>query len=144
MAVPTMYFAFSLNFAPTPILIAFVTLLGLGIGMEIPLISEILQSADSLPNVLFSDYIGGFLGGLAFPLLLLPIFGFFPTGALLALLNSLVAITFFILFKQNFGQNTLWIRGVLTVTILLCFLELYYAEDLRIVLENYYFGINRS
>lgn len=144
MAVPTMYFAFCLNFAPTPILIVFVTLLGLGIGMEIPLISEILQSHDSLPNVLFSDYLGGFFGGLAFPLLLLPNFGFFPTGALLALLNSLVAISFYFLFKQNFRKNKVWIQSILTITILFCFVELYYAEGLRVALESYYFGIHRS
>ena len=58
-------------------------------GMELPLITRLLESQQqlrqALARVLALDYFGSLLGALAFPLVLLPSLGLLPTAALLAL-----------------------------------------------------------
>lgn len=139
LAVPTMYIVFSNNFAPSLVLIFFVLLIGIGIGMEIPLISEIIQSPAKLPTILFYDYLGGFLGGIAFPLLLFPKLGFFPIGSLLALINACVGLSFFCFFHRHFTKGKRWLALLTGLTIVTCGFELLLAENLRRFLENFYF-----
>lgn len=58
-------------------------------GMELPLLTRLLESQEELRTVLARvlalDYLGSLVGSLAFPLLLLPWLGLLPTAALLAL-----------------------------------------------------------
>ena len=140
LAVPMMYVVFSNNFAPSLILIFFVLLIGTGIGMEIPLISEIVQSPAKLPTILFYDYLVGFLGGIAFPLLLFPKLGFFPIGALLALINACVGLSFFCFFHRQFTKGKRWLGLLTGLTIVACGLELILAEHLKRFLEKSYFN----
>lgn len=142
-AVPLMYLSFALNFAPSKVLIFFVSLLGLGIGMEIPLLSHMNPSPKSLSQILFSDYLGGFLGGLAFPILLFPWLGFFQIGALLGLINALIALSFLILFRQPLKRSlTLW-YFLIGTTLVFCLTEVLFAETIRIAMESYLFGIDK-
>ncbi len=141
LAVPLMYLSFCLNFAPKLTLILFVSLLGLGIGMEIPLLSQINSSHKTLTKILFSDYSGGFFGGIAFPIILFPYFGFFRIGAMLGLINALMSASFFVLFKEKIsGSKMIW--GVLIAsTVIACFTELLFAERLRTWMEFRFFAI---
>ncbi|MFM8313167.1 MAG: hypothetical protein ACKOA8_02670 [Deltaproteobacteria bacterium] len=144
LAVPLMYISFSLNWATTPVVILFVVLLGGGIGMEIPLLSQMADSKESLPAILFSDYLGGFFGGLAFPLLLFPHLGFFSIGALLAVFNSWVSVSFLLVFAKKLTVGKRWITFLTLLTLIVCLVELKFAEDMRLALESYYFGLNRN
>ncbi len=143
-AVPLMYISFSLNFAPEKILILFVFLLGLGIGMEIPLLSQMNSSHNSLTKILFSDYIGGFVGGLAFPIILFPYLGFFQIGALLGLINGLISLTFLWIFHRKIGKNIYAWALVISLTVVICLIELSFAEKLRLEMEKYYFAISTN
>lgn len=83
---------FALFAAEGPLWLAVVVLtLALGAlgGMELPLLTRLLESQAELRTVLARvlalDYLGSLVGSLAFPLLLLPWLGLLPTAALLAL-----------------------------------------------------------
>ena len=141
LAVPLMYLSFCLNFAPKLTLILFVSLLGLGIGMEVPLLSQMNSNHKTLTRILFSDYSGGFLGGIAFPVILFPYFGFFTIGAMLGLVNAVVSASFFLLFKEKIGgSRILWVV-LITTTLLACSTEMIFAEKLRTWMEFRFFAI---
>lgn len=80
-------------------LVMYIQIIAIGIlvGLEIPLLTRIIE--ENNPNLritlstLFSfDYIGGLIGSIAFPLLLLPQLGYFTTSFLTGLLNIIVAL----------------------------------------------------
>ncbi|PTT92505.1 spermidine synthase, partial [Pseudomonas sp. HMWF031] len=70
----------------TVVLTVLVGLLG---GMELPLITRMLETQDqlrrALARVLALDYLGSLVGALAFPLVLLPWLGLLPSAAALSL-----------------------------------------------------------
>lgn len=73
----------------------FVTIvLGVLAGLEVPLLTRILELdkgvREALAGVLALDYLGALLGSLAFPILLLPIIGLFPTAFVLGSLPALM------------------------------------------------------
>ncbi len=76
-------------------------LLGILAGLEVPLLTRVLELEsnlkDALAGVLALDYLGALLGSIAFPLLLLPFCGLFPTGFIL---GALPAIMVFLLGSQ--------------------------------------------
>lgn len=83
-------------------------ILGTLAGLEVPLLTRILEQEqglkDSLAGVLALDYFGALIGALAFPLILLPFLGLFPTAAII---GSFPAIMVFIL-SQNFPNLRSW------------------------------------
>jgi len=144
LAVPLMYLSFALNFAPRAVLILFVSCLGLGIGMEIPLLSQINSDHKTLTKILFSDYAGGFLGGLAFPIVLFPYFGFFRIGAMLGLINAVIGLSFYFFFRHQLTRNkTMW-AIIVGITLIACGGEFVFAEQLRVGMESYFFNISHK
>ncbi len=86
-------------------------LIGILAGAEIPIMTRIIEADEknltvTLSSIFSFDYIGGLLGAIAFPLLLLPRLGFFSTSFLCGLLN----ITAAILILQRFGERVAHIR----------------------------------
>lgn len=71
-------------------------LVGLLGGMELPLVTRLLESQtvlrQALAQVLALDYFGSLVGALAFPLVLLPGVGLLPTAALLAVVPLLCSV----------------------------------------------------
>ncbi|MCP9826362.1 polyamine aminopropyltransferase [Synechococcus sp. EJ6-Ellesmere] len=71
-------------------LVVVTVLVGVLGGMEVPLLTRLLESQQhlrkALARVLALDYLGALLGSLLFPLLLLPRFGLLPTAGLLAMM----------------------------------------------------------
>lgn len=85
--------------------LVFITvLIGALVGIEIPLLIRLLESQEDLrenvANVLTYDYIGGLVGALLFPLLLLPYLGLVRAALVLGLLNIGVAVVNFIRHRQ--------------------------------------------
>nr|WP_254217045.1 polyamine aminopropyltransferase [Synechococcus sp. CCY 9618] len=70
-------------------LVVFTVLVGALGGMEVPLLTRLLESRQqlrvALARVLALDYLGALVGSLLFPLVLLPWLGLLPTAGLLAL-----------------------------------------------------------
>ncbi|MCX2970194.1 polyamine aminopropyltransferase [Streptomyces sp. JHD 1] len=98
LSVLTLYvlFAWLRVYTPAMIVIAFVV--GALIGAEIPLLMTLLQrirrqEADSAVADMFAvDYIGALLGGLCFPLLLLPTFGQLKGALVVGAVNAVAGV----------------------------------------------------
>ena len=83
------------------VLTIFVGVLG---GMELPLITRVLETEQNLrqalAQVLALDYLGSLIGALAFPLLLLPWLGLLPTAALLSVIPVLCSLCLSLTFPH--------------------------------------------
>ena len=75
-------------------LILVTLILGTLAGLEVPLLTRIIERdrglKDSLARILALDYVGALFGSIALPVLFLPLFGMFPTAALLGSLPALM------------------------------------------------------
>lgn len=88
-----------------------IILIGTLAGAEIPIMTRIIEADENdlsvtLSSIFSFDYIGGLLGAIAFPLLLLPKLGYFATSFLCGLLNIVAAM----LILWRFGERVLKIR----------------------------------
>ncbi len=102
---------FALHSVATPsfrfALYALVLLVGVLVGLEIPLVMRILKHQfreryalkNLVSQVLTFDYLGALLVSVAFPLLLVPHLGLIRTGVFFGLLNTAVAIWALVLFR---------------------------------------------
>lgn len=100
------------------LLFATTALIGTLAGMEIPLLTRLLEQTDSLrsliAHVLTFDYLGALIASLLFPLLLLPIFGTMRTAFIVGLINWSIAIFNLLFFKNE-------LKGALNLKILSIF-----------------------
>ena len=94
------------------LLYALVLLVGMLVGLEIPLVMRILKRnvalKDLVSQVLTFDYLGALAVSLAFPLVLVPHLGLIRTGLLFGLMNASVALWALWLFRhelRRFGAH---------------------------------------
>ncbi len=97
-------------------------LLGTLAGMELPILTRLLEQDEdlkqTLAGVLALDYVGALLGALLLPLVLLPSLGIFPAAALI---GAIPAATVFVL-GQNFPVLRRWGRWGLGMSLVLVML----------------------
>jgi spermidine synthase len=96
------------------VMFAVTILIGLFIGLEIPLVTRIIAGHGTLrqviANVLSYDYVGALVGSLAFPLFLLPTLGFLRTGLVIGLVNAAVALVNLFVFRRSLSRAwPLWV-----------------------------------
>ena len=107
-----------------PAMIVVVGVIGILVGMELPLLTRILESRSGLrrgiSQVLTFDYIGALLASLLLPFVLLPYFGHLLTATVVGLINLLVALIVAWSFRS---QLSVW-RGRLIGGVGLAFLLL--------------------
>lgn len=88
-----------------------IIVIGILAGAEIPVMTRIIEADEqnlsvTLSSIFSFDYIGGLLGSIAFPLMLLPKLGFFATSFFCGLLNISAAM----LIMWRFGERVSKIR----------------------------------
>ncbi|MCL4111334.1 UNVERIFIED_CONTAM: hypothetical protein GTU68_023187 [Idotea baltica] len=111
ISVPFLYFAFvQLDYTSFSWLIIFlIFVIGLLTGLEIPLLTKLLEkhfpSDVNLSNVLSLDYLGALAATLLFPFFLLPWVGVFLSSLLFGLVNVAVGIFNFWLFKDRINPK---------------------------------------
>jgi spermidine synthase len=106
------YAAFAYAGVYTPAVVVASLVCGALVGAELPLLMELLQrvrrqaAARALADLTAADYVGALVGGLAFPFLLLPLFGQMR-GALAAGLVNLAcaAIIVFVVFREDLTRR---------------------------------------
>ncbi len=90
------------------VLYALVMLVGMLVGLEIPLVMRILKRDVALKElvsqVLTFDYLGALAVSVAFPLILVPQLGLIRTGLLFGIMNAAVALWALWLFRQELRQ----------------------------------------
>ncbi len=99
-----LFLAFAYTDAFRPVLYATVILIGILVGLEIPLLMRILKDRfdfkDVVSNVLTFDYIGALFASLLFPLLLVPRLGLVRSAILFGIVNVLVGLWSTWLFRD--------------------------------------------
>lgn len=92
------------------VLYGIVSLIGILIGMEVPLLMRVLkdrlQFKDLVSQVFTFDYIGALIASILFPLVLVPVLGLVRSSFLFGLLNVLVAFWTIHLFRNELP----WLR----------------------------------
>ena len=104
------------------LLYTLVLLVGLLVGLEIPLVMRILKRnvalKDLVSQVLTFDYLGALAVSVAFPLVLVPKLGLVRTGLLFGLMNAAVALWALWLFRhelRHFKSHAVASLGTLAV-----------------------------
>lgn len=80
-------------------------LIGMGVGLEIPLLTRLLRPQaglkDALARVLAFDYLGAPVAALVFPLVLLPVLGTLRTAFLVGIINVGVGLLNTLVFRRQ-------------------------------------------
>ncbi|MCH7231939.1 polyamine aminopropyltransferase [Glycomyces sp. L485] len=110
-SVLLLYAAFAWTALYNVPLIAVASLIGLLVGAEIPLLMELLQrirkqaAGAAVADLNAADYLGGLVGGLAFPFLLLPVFGQIRGALLVGAVNAVAGVVLiFLLFRDDLSR----------------------------------------
>ncbi|MGV7222484.1 MAG: polyamine aminopropyltransferase [Nitrospinales bacterium] len=107
LSVPILFAAYSLTTIYYPIMITLIVIIGILIGLEIPLLTRIMEKAyvlrENISNVLSLDYLGALGATLLFPFILLPFLGIFKSSLLVGSLNVLIGVFNFWYFRKYIG-----------------------------------------
>lgn len=98
-----------------------IIVIGTFVGLEIPLLTRIIEEGEenlrvTISSIFSFDYIGGLVGSIAFPLLLLPQLGYFATAFLVGTMNLVAAML--IVFKYQNRIRNASVYKALTILIL--------------------------
>ena len=101
-----------------------VGLIGMLVGIEIPLLLRILENRvvfkDLVAKVFTFDYVGALFASILFPLVLVPYLGLIKSGFLFGILNTLVAIWVLYSLRVEIPQRFLHKAAAFTVLAGLC------------------------
>ncbi len=134
-----LFLAFAYTDAFRIVLYGLVTLIGIFVGLEVPLLMRILKDRfafkDIVSNVLTFDYIGALFASLLFPLLLVPRLGLVRSAILFGFLNVAVGLWSTWLFRDVLPRRrTLQAMGV--VALLLLAAGLWKGQDITSLAED--------
>jgi spermidine synthase len=119
-------------------LYALVGLVGILVGLEIPLLLRILQNeyglADLVARVFAADYIGALIASLLFPLILVPRLGLIRTCFLFGLFN--VAVAWLLLLRSSAVRLAGAHRFAAAAAMLVLAAGFAYAEDIMSISEE--------
>ena len=123
-------------------LYSLVTLIGILVGIEIPLLLRILKDqldfSDLVSKVFTFDYIGALIASLLFPLVLVPHLGLIRSDFMFGMMNIAVALLMLYRFEEQIIQAHLHrISGILAFIFLL-FGFLYGDEIMKVAESNLY------
>ena len=124
----------------TIIMLFLIVIIGILVGLEIPLLTRIMEENKSnlsvtLSNIFSFDYIGGLVGSIAFPLLLLPQLGYFTTSFLVGSINIFVAILILISYKE-YIFNYHKFKYIMAICLSIMVLGTFFSEDLSATIED--------
>ncbi|TGA84944.1 polyamine aminopropyltransferase [Streptomyces sp. MZ04] len=107
------------------LLVAFSLAIGLLIGAEVPLLMVLIQRirrqdpSGAVSDLFAADYVGALVGGLAFPFLLLPLFGQLTGALMTGAINAIAGgALVFGLFRRDLSTRARWALIVANITVL--------------------------
>ena len=122
------------------VMYAQIIVIGTFVGAEIPILTRIIEQDEenlrvTISSIFSFDYIGGLVGSIAFPLLLLPHLGYFATAFLVGSMNALAAIL--IVFKYAKRIKDAMFYKMAAISLFLCMLiGAIFSENLSDVIEG--------
>jgi len=122
LAGPLLFGAYTWTQGYVAALFVFVGVIGIGVGLEIPLLTRYLEQYGGLrktiSDVMSVDYAGALGAALLFPLVLLPYLGLMKTFPAIGLLNLSVAAVTIFAFRRRL-KNLWWLSGATAIGIAL-------------------------
>jgi len=114
-----LFLAFVYTGAFRLVLYTLVAVIGVLVGLEIPLLMRILRDRftfkDVVANVLTFDYLGALGASILFPILLVPHLGLVRSALLFGLVNAAVALWSTLLFRRQLGAPRLLVGACVIV-----------------------------
>jgi spermidine synthase len=105
LCVPILYLAYAIDVSVQITSVVLTAAIGTLIGLEIPLLSRLMEKhytlKANLSNVLSIDYFGALIATLVFPFLLLPWLGIFKTSLTFGLINLSIALSLLWYFSSQ-------------------------------------------
>ena len=96
MSIPILYFAYAYTHAYYFVMVSLILSIGILIGLEIPLLTRIMEKYYALKfnisNILSVDYLGALMATLIFPFILLPLLGTFRSSLFFGLVNMGIGV----------------------------------------------------
>ncbi|WP_422734490.1 polyamine aminopropyltransferase [Micromonospora sp. WMMD558] len=127
LSVLGLYAAFAWLDLYGPALVGTAFVLGLLIGAEIPLLMVLLQriraqaAGSAVADLFAADYVGALLGGLAFPFLLLPLFGQLKGALVVGAVNAVAGLALvFTVFRRELSGRARVALTAGSVVVALC------------------------
>lgn len=112
LAVPLLYLTYAYGVVFWPVVVGLIVVIGALTGLEIPLLTRIMDREESLDvnlaNILSFDYLGALLATFAFPFLLLPVLGTFRASLTLGLFNLVVGVVNVWWFTDLLDRRSQW------------------------------------
>lgn len=117
-----------------------IILIGTLVGLEIPILTRIIEeNCDNLrvtlSNVFSFDYIGGLIGSLAFPLFLLPKLGYFSTSFLVGAINIVISILIIHNYK-DYIKNINRFKLISYISLSFMVFGIVFSENISRSIEN--------
>ena len=104
LSVPILFLVFALTNFYYYSMILLIVVIGIFIGLEIPLLTRIMEKhyvlKINISNVLSLDYLGALAASLLFPFFLLPFFGLFKSSLITGIINLIVGFVILIRFNS--------------------------------------------
>ncbi|HZI40994.1 MAG TPA: polyamine aminopropyltransferase [Gemmatimonadaceae bacterium] len=134
-----LFLAFAYTSAFRLVLYVLVVIIGVLVGLEIPLLMRVLRDRyafkDVVSNVLTFDYLGALAASLAFPILLVPKLGLVRSAMLFGLVNAGIALWSTFLFADLLGARRA-LRGASAVVLAVLTLGMTQAKRITTLAED--------
>ncbi len=86
-----------------------ISAIGILTGLEVPLLTRILESdfslKDNISNILTFDYLGALIATIAFPFFLIPFVGIYKSSLFFGMLNIVVGLVTYIHFRKEIDHS---------------------------------------
>jgi spermidine synthase len=123
-----------------PVMLIVTGVIGILVGMELPLLTRILESHSGLrrgiSQVLTFDYLGALAASLLFPFILLPYFGHLVTASIIGVVNLLVALLVAWTFRHQLQQYSAIVGLAAAASAALVLLAAAWANPAAEIFEN--------
>ena len=140
-----LFFLFNTVHHFEPVLYLFVFVTGCLVGLEIPLLMNILKDKvefkDLVSNVFAFDYIGALLASILFPLVLIPSLGIVKTPLFFGLINVSIAI-FLSFYLEKDLKNPIFLKSKSIIAFAGLLLIFIFSEKLLAFSEEKMYGEN--
>ncbi|WP_439955781.1 polyamine aminopropyltransferase [Nocardia sienata] len=124
LSVLGLYAAYAWLDLYTAALVAASCVIGALVGAEIPLLMEMLQrirkqeAGSAVADLFAADYVGALLGGLAFPFLLLPVFGQIRGSLIVGVVNAVAGLVLVLIwFRVDLSHLVKSVLGAVTLLV---------------------------
>ncbi len=117
-----------------------IIIIGTFAGAEIPIMTRIIEQDENnlkvtIASIFSFDYIGGLVGSVAFPLLLLPKLGYFSTSFLCGMLNIIAALIIMRKFDYRI-QGIGYFRLLARCLVVLMLVGMIFSDDISESIEG--------